>query len=146
VADIRADALLGLPVRLHGIGLGRPADLLLDRSELRVVGLDVLCGDEIHRFLPFATTAIAADEIMIKSPFVLLEEDELAFYRARTFALAKLRGHGVERNGRLVGRLVDVVIGNDGALRELVVDTGGPQERVAFDASVRLAPVSRSAA
>ncbi len=46
------DELLAMPVRLHGIQLGRPVDLLLDRDARRVVGLDVLCGDGVHRFLP----------------------------------------------------------------------------------------------
>ena len=40
------DELLALPVRLHGIQLGRPIDLLLDRDARRAVGLDVFCGDE----------------------------------------------------------------------------------------------------
>ena len=49
---VAADELLRLPVRLHGIQLGRPVDVLLDAEAWRVVGLDVLCGDEVHRFLP----------------------------------------------------------------------------------------------
>ena len=49
--EITGDELLALPVRLHGIQLGRPVDLLLDRDAQRIVGLDVLCGDEVHRFL-----------------------------------------------------------------------------------------------
>jgi hypothetical protein len=46
--ELSGDALLALPVRLHGIQLGRPVDLLLDREAVRVVGLDVRCGDEEH--------------------------------------------------------------------------------------------------
>ena len=84
--------LLALPVRLHGIQLGRPVDLLLDRDTLRAVGLDVLCGDEVHRFLPLPTASVSDDEIAILSPLVLLEEDELHFYRSKTFALSALRG------------------------------------------------------
>ena len=56
--ELSGDALLGLAVRLHGVHLGRPVDILLDRDGERVVGLDVLCGDELHRFLPLPTAAI----------------------------------------------------------------------------------------
>ena len=60
---IAADELLRLPVRMHGIQLGRPVDVLLDPDGRRVVGLDVLCGDEVHRFLPLAAAELAAEEI-----------------------------------------------------------------------------------
>ena len=49
-----AAELLSLPVRLHGIQLGRPVDALLDARVDRVLGFEVLCGDGAHRFLPFA--------------------------------------------------------------------------------------------
>src|SRR5205814_5673076 len=83
--ELSGDAILSLPLRLHGIELGRPVDLLLDRASLRVVGLDVLCGDEVHRFLPLPTAAVGDDVLTIHSPLVLLDEDELAFYRSGTF-------------------------------------------------------------
>ena len=140
------DELLALPVRLHGIQLGRPVDLLFDRDTLRAVGLDVLCGDEVHRFLPLPTAAVGAEEIGIRSPLVLLEEDELDFYRARAVALSALRGRAVERRGRGVGTLRDVVIALDGELRAVVVDAEGETDRLRFDDALRLAPESRSAA
>ena len=93
------DELLALPVRLHGIQLGRPVDLLLDRDAQRIVGLDVLCGDEVHRFLPLPTAAVGRGEIRILSPLVLLEQRELDFYRSRTLALSRLRDRVVERTG-----------------------------------------------
>ena len=61
--ELSGDEVLSLPVRLHGIELGRPVDVLLDRDGLRVVGLDVLCGDEVHRFLPLPTAAIGDDAL-----------------------------------------------------------------------------------
>jgi len=140
------DELLALPVRLHGIQLGRPADLLFDREVLRAVGLDVLCGDEVHRFLPLPTAAVGAEEIVIRSPLVLLEEDELDFYRSRAVALSSLRGRGVERRGRRVGTLRDVVVALDGALTAVVVDADGGTERLRFDGALRFAPEGRSAA
>jgi len=57
-----ATELLQLPVRLHGIRLGQPVDLLLDPVEWRALGLVVLCGDEGSRFLVFA----AADGVVLR--------------------------------------------------------------------------------
>jgi uncharacterized protein YrrD len=136
------DELLGLPVRLHGLQVGRPVDLLLDPEAHRAVGLDLLCGDEVHRFLPLQTAAIGDEEIRILSPFVLLEQRELEFYRSRALALGRLRGRPVERHGRKVGLLQDVVVAEGGQLVAAIVDN----ERVPFDATLRFAPQRRSAA
>jgi hypothetical protein len=136
------DELLALPVRLHGIQLGRPVDLLLDRDAQRAVGLDVLCGDEVHRFLPLPTAAVGRGEIRILSPLVLLEQRELDFYRSRTLALSRVRGTAVERNGRQLGLLRDVVVAEDGRVVAAIVD----EDRIPFDAGLRFAPRRRSAA
>lgn len=140
------DELLALPVRLRGIQLGRPVDLLLDREAPRVVGMDVLCGDELHRFLPLTTASVGDDEIAIRSALVLLEADGLAFYRSRTFALTALRGHPVERDSRRLGTLSDVVVDAEGGLLAVLVETDKGGRRLPFDASVRFAPENRSAA
>jgi sporulation protein YlmC with PRC-barrel domain len=143
MTETTGDELLALPVRLHGIQLGRPVDLLLDRDAERAVGLDVLCGDEVHRFLPLPTAAVCSDEIRILSPFVLLEQRELDFYRSRTLALSRLRGGAVEeQNGRRVGPLRDVVVADDGRVIAAIVD----EKRIPFEAGVRVAPKRRSAA
>jgi hypothetical protein len=136
------DELLALPVRLHGVQLGRPVDLLLDPEAHRAVGLDLLCGDKVHRFLPLPTAAIGEEEIRILSPLVLLEQHELDFYRSRTLALRRLQGRPVERHGRKVGMLQDVVVAEDGQLVAAIVEN----ERVPFDAALRFAPERRSAA
>jgi len=138
----RGDELLGLPVRLHGVQLARPVDLLLDPNAHRAVGLDLLCGDEMHRFLPLQTAEVGKEEIRILSPFVLLEQRELEFYRSRALALGRLRGQPVERHGRSIGLLHDVVVAEDGQLVAAIVEN----ERVPFDAAVRFAPQRRSAA
>jgi hypothetical protein len=143
MTETTGDELLALPVRLHGIQLGRPVDLLLDRGAERAVGLDVLCGDEVHRFLPLATAAVRSDEIRILSPFVLLEQRELDFYRSRTLALSRLRGGVVEeQNGRRVGPLRDVVVADDGRVVAAIVDA----KQIPFEAGLRFAPKRRSAA
>jgi hypothetical protein len=146
VSPIRAADLLGLPVRLHGIQLGRPIDLLVDRDGLRAVGLDVLCGDDVHRFLPLPAAVITTAEITIRSPLLLLDEDELAFYRERAFSLDSLRGCPVERGGRPMGMLKDVAVGPSGVLAEVIVEANGHEQCMPFDETVRFRPGSRSAA
>jgi hypothetical protein len=136
------DELLALPVRLHGIQLGRPVDLLLDRDARIAVGLDVFCGDEVHRFLPLPTAAVESEEISILSPLVLLEQPELNFYRSRTLALSRLRGGAVELDGRRLGCLQDVVVGVDGRVLAAIVD----KKRIPFADGLRFAPRRRSAA
>jgi len=101
-----------------------------------------MCGDGLHRFLPFPTAAVGRDEIRILSPLVLLEQHELDFYRARTLSLGRLRGRPVERHGRKVGLLQDVVVAGDGQLVAAIV----ANERIPFDAALRFAPARRSAA
>jgi hypothetical protein len=140
--ELNGAELLALPVRLHGIQLGRPVDLLLDRDTLRTVGLDVLCGDEVHRFLPLPTASVSDDEIAILSPLVLLEEDQLHFYRSKTFALSVLRGRLVQRKGRDLGALGDVVVDAAGQLVSVVV----AGKRIASDGELRFAANRRSAA
>jgi len=136
------DELLALPVRLHGIQLGRPVDLLLDRDAGRAVGLDVFCGDEVHRFLPLPTAAVGRADIRILSPLVLLEQRELDFYRSRTLALSRLRGAPVELNGLRLGPLRDVVVAEDGRVVAAIVD----KQRIPFDDGLRFAPKRRTAA
>jgi hypothetical protein len=143
VKELSGDSILSLPLRLHGIELGRPADLLLDRETLRVVGLDVLCGDEVHRFLPLPTAAIGDDGLTIHSPLVLLEEDELGFYRARAFTLTSLRGKPVARKRRSLGTLRDVAFAPDGRLLAVILDSG---ERIPYEVALALAPERRTAA
>jgi hypothetical protein len=143
VTELSGEAILSLPLQLHGIELGRPVELLLDRESLRVVGLDVLCGDEVHRFLPLPTAKIGADALTIHSPLVLLEEDELGFYRARAFTLKSLRGQAVMRKQRSLGKLRDVVFGADGGLLAVLLESG---ERVAYGRALVLAPERRTAA
>jgi hypothetical protein len=119
-----AEELLALPVRLRGIQLGRPADLIVDLASGRAHGFDVLCGDEVHRFLPFAAVTPRTDELAVSSALTMLEERELAFYRDRAATLGGLRGAALERDGVPVGRLRDVIVAEDGTLESVLVDDG----------------------
>jgi hypothetical protein len=143
MTELSGDGLLALPVRLHEIELGRPVDVLLDREALRAVGLDVLCGDDVHRFLPLPTASIGPDALRIHSPLVLLEEDELDFYRARAFVLSSLRGRAVTKLGKDVGTLRDVAFAPSGGLLAVLLESG---ERLPFDETLAFAPLRRTAA
>ncbi len=137
-----AGELLRLPVRLHGIQLGRPVDLILDLAAERALGLDVRCGDEVHRFLPLAAAVLEDGEITVRSALTLLEEAELAFYRSRADTLSSLRGVELERGGEPVGRLRDVIVGNGGIVTGVLVEADGDVRRVEPDAGLRVRPVS----
>ena len=141
--ELSGDAILSVPLRLHGIELGRPVDVLLDRETMRVVGLDVLCGDEVHRFLPLPTAAVGDGELAIHSPLVLLEEDELGFYRAHAFSLKSLQAKEVTRKQRRVGALRDIVFAADGTLLAVLLENGN---RLEYDTSLGFATERRSAA
>ena len=69
------------------IELGRVVDVILDDLGERPVGFDVLCGDGEHRFLPFPTARIDGDHVEVDSPLVLLEREQLEFYKERGRAL-----------------------------------------------------------
>lgn len=107
-----AAELLRLPVRLRGIQLGRPVDLLVDVPSRRVLGLDVLCGDDVHRFLPMPAVTIREDELAVSSALTMLDESELGFYRARASALSEL---GLE----------DILVGPDGTIEDFIVADDG---------------------
>jgi sporulation protein YlmC with PRC-barrel domain len=123
------ERLLRLPVRLRGIQLGRPVDLVLDREERRGLGLEVVCGDDEHRFLPLAVGHIEGEAIQVRSPLVLLAQNELAFYTSRGSTFASLRGREVLLFGESVGTVEDLLLALDGSIETVVVSTeDGPRE------------------
>lgn len=81
-------------MQLHGIKLGQPVDLLLDAEELRALGLVVLCGDEVERFLALPAARLTEDEIAVESAFLLLED--VRFYRERGRSLRELADGGLD--------------------------------------------------
>ena len=137
MGSIASGDVLALPVRMHGIGLGRSVDLILDVDVRRVLGFEVRCGDDTHRFLPLAAARVHEDKIAIGSPLTLL--DELAFYRARGHGLGALRGARVANARGKLGPLRDVVFEDDGMIRELVVATEAGERRIQPGADVRIA-------
>lgn len=115
-----ATELLQLPVRLHGIRLGRPVDVLLDSSGWRALGFVVLCGDENLRFLVYAAATAQEEALELVSAFLLLED--LGFYRERSRSLRALLGGVVVDDGRELGELRDLLLEPDGAVAALVVE------------------------
>jgi sporulation protein YlmC with PRC-barrel domain len=79
--------LLQRIVRLHGVQVGYVIDVILDSAEGKPMGMEVRCEDGRHRFLPMAAASPVGDEVVIDSPFALLDTDELEFYRARGITL-----------------------------------------------------------
>ncbi len=140
------DVLLALPVRLHGIQLGHVVDVVLDAESLRGVGFEIQCGDDERRFLPFAAARIAEDAIELGSALLLLEGSNLSFYRNRTRSLRSLRGRGVERLGRPLGTLHDVVLADDASVAALAVESPAGVEHVALDGSVTIADLGTASA
>ena len=99
---LQADELLRRPVVARGIRVGRVADVIFDPAATRVVGFDVLCGDGLHRFLPFPVPFAAREGLEVGSTLTLLDADELAFYlrHGRSLAAAaELRDARVRADG-----------------------------------------------
>ena len=138
MGSMLAGDMLARSVRMHGIELGRAADVVLDLDAGRVLGLEVRCGDGAERFLPLVATRVHDGEIAIGSPLILL--DEIAFYRARGRSLGALRGAEVTGAGGALGELRDVAFGADGEILELVVAGPDGKLRVCPGADVRVAP------
>jgi hypothetical protein len=116
--------MVRLPIRLHGIQLGRAVDVLLDQNEWRVLGFEVLCGDEAPRFLPFSTAHVDDEEIVVRSALMLLEDVD--FYRSRARSLRALVGTTVDE----LGELHDLCVADDGTVLQVVVLVNGDERRV----------------
>jgi hypothetical protein len=135
----RGTSLLQLPVRMRGIQLGRPTDVLLDVENWQVLGFVVRCGDEATRFLPLAACQVGEDAIHVQSPLMLLED--VAFYEKRGASFRSLLNGAVGTHGALV----DVVVGPSGGVTDLEVEQGGARDLVPA-AGQRVAPTRASAA
>ncbi|MBV8597520.1 MAG: hypothetical protein JO017_01745 [Actinobacteria bacterium] len=138
-----AAEMLGLPVRLHDIRLGRPVDLVLDAAGQRVLGFVVVNGDDAQRFLPFAASQTGDGEIAVASALMLL--DDVGFYRKRGLSFRSLVGTDIVRGRATVGTLVDVIVGKNGDVEELEVDARGTRARVPAAGSTVTPPAATAA-
>ncbi len=97
---------------------------MIDVERPRVVGIEVLCGDEERRFLPFGAAELRADEIAVASTLTLLDESQIAFYRRHATTLRALRQDLAEV------ALRDVEIAGDGEIVSLLLARDDGVERV----------------
>ena len=140
MARVSAEQLLRAPVLLHGIQLGRPVDVVLDRDRRRALGLEIHCGDESRRFLPITVVRLGDVGIELASPLLMLEGRELAFYTQRGSTLSPLRNAAVVVDGERVGSLADVELEADGTITEIVVSTENGRSRIPYGPRVVLVP------
>jgi len=123
MGSLSAVGALQLPVRLQGIELGRPVDLLLETETWRALGFVVRCRDESQRFLPFMASQPADDEIAVGSALMLL--DDVAFYAKRGASFRSLLDGDVAG-----GILRDVIVSRDGVVTEIEIERGDRVERI----------------
>jgi hypothetical protein len=136
--SLSAEELLRFPVRLDGIDIGRAVDLIVDPQQQRALGLDVLCGDDVHRFLPLAAAEVGPDEIRVSTPFALMDGVGLEFYREWTSSLRALKGTHVERRGRDLGTIRDAVVSPSGEITAFVVASGDDEVTVPAEPELRI--------
>ena len=139
MGSFSAAAFLRLPVRLHGIQLGQPTDLLIDAESWQALGFVVHCGDESVRFLPWAASQPSDAEVAVGSALMLLED--VAFYAKRSTSLRSLIGGELP----VGGVLRDVLIGDSGAITELEIERDGALRRLP-PAGARVRPKRATAA
>jgi hypothetical protein len=125
VRGLTGGELLRRPVQLRGIELGRAVDVLLHPHEPQALGLDVLCGDQRHRFLPLSAVEVRKNCVEAASPLVLLDLREDSFYWRQARSLGAIRGTAVDGCA-----LEDVVLDARWRIVELVLEGG---EQVPLD-------------
>ena len=138
MGSLSAVGALQLPIRLQGIELGRPIDLLLDTATWRALGFVVHSPDESQRFLPYMASQPGDEEIAVGSALMLL--DDVAFYEKRGVSFRSLLAGAVDG-----GVLRDVIISRDGGVSELEIERGDGVARIPA-AGARVLPTRATAA
>ena len=98
--------LLGLPVRLGDVTLGRVEDIVLQPGLDRIVGLVLEGRGGLSLFLPWVAASPEPDRVSIGSVFALLAGPELDFYVA----------NGVRLSDAPIGALPEALVADSGAL------------------------------
>lgn len=135
--------LIGIPVRLHDILLGRPSDVVLDSTCSRVLGFVVQSGDDSPRFLPFAASQPGAKEIAVASALMLL--DDVAFYRKHGVSFVSLVKREIARENGTCGTLIDMHVDHAGHVLELEVEQEKLRVRLPALASTFVATAATAA-
>jgi len=84
---MRGVELLNRRVLTGGIEPHCAQRVIFDESGENVIGLDIRCKDGENRFLPMATADVRDGDVTVGSPLLLLQRDQLDFYRAKGRAL-----------------------------------------------------------
>ncbi|MGH3113976.1 MAG: hypothetical protein ACRDOP_10985 [Gaiellaceae bacterium] len=134
---LRTSGLVRRPVVYRGIRLGVAADALFDRAIRRLVGLEVQCGDEKDRFLPFPACEVRDERIVVESALVLLEGN-LEFYRLDGCTFSELRGSRVLAGGDEAGALADLLVSTDGKVARIVAAAEDGRLELEADRAVTL--------
>lgn len=143
MGSLSVAGLIGIPVRLHGILLGRPSDVVLDSTRRRVLGFVVRSGDDAARFLPFAASQPGAEEIAVGSALMLL--DDLAFYRKHGVSFVSLVKREIARENAPGGTLIDMHVDHAGRVVELEVEHEELRMRVPAAGSTFVATAATAA-
>ena len=127
----RVSKVLAGPVRIRGIQVGEPLDVFFDPDLRCAIGLEVLCRDGIHRFLPWAVAKSGPDGLSISFSLALLDRPQLDYYREHALTLSVLRRLPLDMDDGPF-ELEDVVAA-DGRVVAVVVEQIGGQVSIARD-------------
>lgn len=72
--------MIGLPVRIGDVTVGRIADVLFDPGFGRALGFVVAGRSSARHFLPFGAAHVEAAQVRARSAFTVFSTSELAFY------------------------------------------------------------------
>ena len=134
---LRTSGLVRRSVVYRGIRLGVAADALFDRAIRRLVGLEVHCGDDKDRFLPFPACEVCDERIVVESALVLLEGN-LDFYRLDGCTFSQLRDARVLVGGDEAGTLADLLVTPDGEVTRIVAAATGGRLELEAEGAVTL--------
>jgi hypothetical protein len=116
-------------VFVQDIVVGTVVDLLLDRDARRVLGFEVRCGDEEHRFLPFAAATTAAGRVSASTAFAILDAPQLASYAHAGASLRALLARGA-LHGPASPPLCDLDLAADGSVATVIPQADAPDPSV----------------
>lgn len=109
-------SLIGTPVRVGDVAVGRVSDVVFDHDLARVVGLVVSTRGTHRRFLPWIAATRTPSHVATSSVLAVLSTSELAFYLEHGTKLSdelrRLDAHG--------SLLADVLVRRDGMVVSLV--------------------------
>jgi hypothetical protein len=95
---IPLSAILGASVSAVGSHVGVVSDVYADGSSGRVIGLEVVGGNERRWFLPWVATTFEDGTAQAASPLVFIPAEQLSFYIERGTRLAENGADGIVVN------------------------------------------------